>query len=211
VQRICFFDSFWASVFVGRSVATVAELCFITQLVLTGRGIARWLRVPAAEALASLPLLLIVVAETSSWYAVVTTNYLGNFVEESLWTLSGLLFAVSLAMMRPRSAGRLRRLLSVSLVGSLLYVAFMSTVDLRMYFTRLRADRLAGRPYLSLAEGLHDLIARRVVTFSWNDWHEELAWMFLYFSVSVWFSLSLISASRLWTEEQPALAATEAS
>ena len=28
VQRICLFDTFWSSVVVGRSVATVAEICF---------------------------------------------------------------------------------------------------------------------------------------------------------------------------------------
>jgi hypothetical protein len=201
VQRICFVDSFWASVFVGRSVATVAELSFIIQLSLTGRGIARALGVPAARALSTIPPFLIVVAETSSWYAVLTTNYLGNFIEESLWTLSGLLFAVALFLMRPRSDGKLRRLLTMATAGTFGYVAFMLTVDLRMYGTRLVADRLVGRAYLPLADGLRDVIARRVVTFAWADWHQELAWMFLYFTASVWFSLSLISASRLWARD----------
>jgi hypothetical protein len=35
VQRIVLFDSWWSSVFVGRSVATIAELCFIAQWALT--------------------------------------------------------------------------------------------------------------------------------------------------------------------------------
>jgi hypothetical protein len=201
VQRICFVDSFWASIFVGRSVATVAELCFMTQLVLTGRGIARALGGRTAFWLSTLPLPLIAIAETSSWYAVLTTNYVGNFIEESLWTLSGLLFAVSLALLLPSSRGRLRRLLAVAAVGGVGYVTFMVTVDLRMYGSRLLADRLAGRTYLSLADGLHDVITRRVVTFAWSDWHEELAWMFLYFSVTVWFSMSLVGASRLWARE----------
>jgi hypothetical protein len=204
VQRICFVDSFWASVFVGRSVATVAELAFITQLSLTGRDMARRLRVPAALALATIPPFLIVVAESCSWYAVLTTNYLGNFIEESLWTLSGALFAAAIVLMRPRSDGALRRLLSRVAVGTVGYVTFMLTVDLRMYGTRLAADRLAGRGYFSLADGLHDVIARRVVTFAWADWHEELAWMFLYFSVSVWFSLSLITAARSWPAQPSA-------
>jgi hypothetical protein len=198
VQRICFVDSVWASVFVGRSVATVAELCFIVQLSLTGRAIARALAVPAARVLSTVPLFLIPVAESFSWYAVVTTNYFGNFVEESLWTLSGALFAVSLALLLPRAHGPLKRLLARSLAGSLAYVTFMLTVDVRMYFVRLSADRASERRYLSFGEGIYDLIHRRVVTFAWSDWHEELAWMFLYFSVSVWFSLSLISAPRLW-------------
>jgi hypothetical protein len=191
VQRICFVDSVFASVFVGRSLATLAELCFIVQLSLTGRAIAAELEVPAARFLSSLPLVLIPVAEAFSWYAVITTNYFGNFVEESLWTTSGLLFAVSLALVLPRATGKLKRWLALSLAGSLAYVSFMLSVDVRMYFHRLSADRLEARHYLSFAEGIRDLIERRVVTFAWRDWHEELAWMFLYFSVSVWFSLSL--------------------
>ena len=31
VQRICLFDTWLSSVFVGRSVATVAEVCFAAQ------------------------------------------------------------------------------------------------------------------------------------------------------------------------------------
>jgi hypothetical protein len=198
VQRICFVDSIWASVFVGRSLATVAELCFIVQLSLTARAIARALEIPGARLLATLPLFLIPVAEAFSWYAVITTNYVGNFVEQSLWTVSGALFAVSVVLLLPRARGDLRRLLGLSLAGSLTYVVFMLAVDLRMYFVRLTADRLEGRGYLSFSDGIRDVIQRRVVTFAWSDWHQELAWMFLYFSVSVWFSISLISANRRW-------------
>jgi hypothetical protein len=202
VQRICFVDSIWASVFVGRSVATVAELCFIVQLSLTARALARSLAVPAARVLSTAPLFLIPVAEGFSWYAVITTNYLGNFVEESLWTTSGALFAVSLVLLLGRARGPLGRRLALTLAGSLTYVTFMLTVDVRMYLHRLLADRLEARRYLSFSEGIRDLIHRRVVTFAWSDWHEELAWMFLYFSVSVWFSLSLITPSSGFAEDR---------
>src|ERR1700752_2006789 len=39
VQRICLFDHWLSSVFVGRSVATVAEICFAAQWA----GILSWL------------------------------------------------------------------------------------------------------------------------------------------------------------------------
>jgi hypothetical protein len=79
-----------------------------------------------------------------------------------------------------------------------------------MYLTRSRADEQALRPYLGLGEGLHDVIARRVVTFRWSDWHDELAWMFLYFSVMVWFSMGLINAGRLWASERPGMSGEQA-
>src|SRR6516225_3118016 len=69
VQRICLFDTWLSSVVVGRSVATVAELCFAAQWAiilyqlgrLTGSDTtlnAAWMIVP-----------LILIAECFSWYA----------------------------------------------------------------------------------------------------------------------------------------------
>ena len=48
---------------------------------------------------------------------------------------------------------------------------------------------------LSIAQGLRDASERRVVSFRWDDWKSEVAWMSLYFSVGVWTSISLIHAS----------------
>src|ERR1700746_1587712 len=75
VQRICLFDTWLSSVTVGRSVATVAEICFAAQWAIilyqlgtmTGADTtltAAWLIVP-----------LILVAECFSWLAVLTRNY----------------------------------------------------------------------------------------------------------------------------------------
>src|SRR5262245_1523527 len=40
VQRICLFDTGVSSVFVGRSVATIAEICFVTQWAIVLRHLA---------------------------------------------------------------------------------------------------------------------------------------------------------------------------
>src|SRR5258705_11649527 len=72
VQRICLFDTWLSSVVVGRSVATVAEICFSAQwaIILHQLGTmtaadttlnAAWVLVP-----------LILIAECFSWYAVLT-------------------------------------------------------------------------------------------------------------------------------------------
>jgi hypothetical protein len=198
VQRICFVDSIWSSVFIGRTVATLAELAFALQIALTLREIARELRLGWAIAVSHLTLPLILVAEVCSWYAVLTTNYRGNLIEQSLWTVNGLLMCLAAGALWWRSRDSLRRWLGRSLAGGLIYLGFMLAVDLPMYFMRMRADEGDGRPYLGLQTGLADVIHRRVVTFRWADWHEELAWMLLYFSVVVWFSMALVNAPRLW-------------
>src|SRR6516164_7251885 len=67
VQRICLFDTWLSSVFVGRSVATIAEICFVAQwaIILSQLGgmadadtalNAAWVIVP-----------LIIIAELCSW------------------------------------------------------------------------------------------------------------------------------------------------
>src|SRR5262245_34092852 len=40
VQRICLFDTWLSSVFVGRSVATIAEVCFVVQWAIVLRQMA---------------------------------------------------------------------------------------------------------------------------------------------------------------------------
>lgn len=41
VQRICLFDTWFSSVLVGRSVATIAELCFVAQWALVLNQVAK--------------------------------------------------------------------------------------------------------------------------------------------------------------------------
>ena len=41
VQRICLFDTWWSSVVVGRSVATVAEIAFVAQWAISCTSSAR--------------------------------------------------------------------------------------------------------------------------------------------------------------------------
>jgi hypothetical protein len=189
VQRICLFDTWFSSVFLGRSVATIAELCFIAQwaLVLHFFSTKTDLKFPKLASKIIVP--IIVVAEMFSWYAVISTNYLGNTIEESLWTVTYTIIIISLLLLRPQFKGAVKYFISMLILGSLLYVAFMSTVDVPMYFTRFRADLAAGKVFFGFFEGIRDLNTRWVVTYDINDWRTEIPWMSLYFSVAVWISI----------------------
>jgi hypothetical protein len=191
VQRICLADSWLSSVAIGRSAATVAELCFMTQMALHLRRLASSRGAAAAVALSRLIVPIIAVAESCSWYAVVTTNYLGNACEESLWATAAFLLLAGCALLWPRCGARLKRLLLVPFVAAPCYLVFMATVDIPMYVSRWRADGAAGKVYLSLGAGLRDVATRWVVTRAWSDWRAEIPWMTLYFSVAVWISLAL--------------------
>jgi len=192
VQRICLFDSWLSSVIVGRSVATVAELCFVTQWALLMREISQVMQSKPGRMAAMAVVPLIAVAETCSWYSVLTTSNIGHVIEESLWGISAMLLVISLLSMWPRSSQRLRPLLIAMCLTGIAYVAFMFLVDVPMYWSRWVADEASGRHYLSLSQGVLDTSGRWVVSQQWQTWKSEVIWMSLYFSIAVWLSIAFI-------------------
>ena len=191
VQRIALFDTWLSSVMVGRTVATIAEVCFVIQWAIVLRQLGKWVKSDTVNNVAMTIVPLILVAELCSWYAVVTTNYLGNAVENSLWAVTFTLIAVALARLLYEFHGLARLVIGTVIVGVGCYLAFLVTVDVPMYLARWRADLAAGKELLGIFSGLYDLGTRWVVTHDVAHWHEEIAWMSLYFSFAVWASLAL--------------------
>jgi hypothetical protein len=191
VQRICLFDTWLSSVVVGRSVATVAEVCFAVQcaIVLHQLGTAAGAATTVNAAWALVPLILI--AECFSWYAVLTTNYAGNAIENSLWGVAFAAAGIGLCRVLPDFNGPLRLIIVVAIVAIAGYVAFLMTVDVPMYLGRWRAKLADGGKLLRPLAGLRDAATRWVVTHDLSQWKDEMTWMSLYFSAAVWASLAL--------------------
>jgi hypothetical protein len=191
VQRICLFDTWLSSVVVGRSVATVAEICFAAQWAIilhqlgtiTGADTtlnAAWVIVP-----------LVVIAECFSWHAVLTTNYLGNAIENSIWAVAFFVVGIGLCRLLPEFDDPVRVVLAIAIIGIAAYLAFLMTIDVPMYLGRWRAEVANGSKFLRPLEGLRDVSTRWIVTHDLAEWKDEIAWMSLYFSAAVWASLAL--------------------
>ena len=195
IERQVMVDSWLSSVAVGRSVATVAELCFAAQWALLLQRAAAVVGSAAAARAARVLLPMIVLAELCSWHAVLTTSNLGHVVEESLWGLAALVVVGAALAMRRHCAPALKPLLTAWAVAAAVYAAYMAAVDVPMYAARWLADAAAGRSYLSLDRGLADAAGRWVVRHHWEAWRSEVVWMSLYFSVAVWFSIGLAHAA----------------
>jgi hypothetical protein len=191
VQRICLFDTWLSSVAVGRSVATVAEVCFAAQwtMILLQLGTMSGATTAVNAAWVIVPLILI--AECFSWHAVVTTNYLGNAIENSIWAVAFFIAGVGICRLIPEFDGAFRIILVGAVVGIVVYLAFLMTVDVPMYLKRWRADVARGNRGLRPLEGFRDVSTRWVVTYDLSEWRDEIAWMSLYFSAAVWASLGL--------------------
>jgi len=202
LERICLVNSWLSSMLAGRSVATIAEVCFIGQcaVLLREAGIGAGDRFSVSMAYVLIP--MIILAESCSWYAIISTNYLGSVVEESLWTIAGVLLVASFVSLWTRVDSRQRYFLLAMIVFGAGFVLFMVTVDVPMYWQRWQQDIAAGEKYLALGPGLHDMTRRYIVSFDWQVWQEEIPWMTLYFTVAVWVSIYLTHAPN-FKQKQP--------
>jgi hypothetical protein len=169
----------------------VAEVCFAAQwaIILHQLGTITGADTTLNVAWVIVPLILI--AECFSWHAVLTTHYLGNAIENSIWAVVFFVVGIGLCRLLPEFDGPVRVVLAVAITGIAAYLAFLMTVDVPMYLRRWRAGLADGSKLLTPLEGLRDVSTRWVVTHDLAEWKEEIVWMSLYFSAAVWASLAL--------------------
>lgn len=191
VQRICLFDTWLSSVFLGRTVATFAEIAFVAQWAIVLKFLAQETNNHTTKIISQLIIPLIVIAEVFSWYAVISTNYFGNMIEESLWAITYALIAISLVLLLKYFTGAFKLALKIASICALIYVGFMAFIDVPMYYNRWSLDSLNQKNYFDLFTGLKDLNSRWIVTYDIGDWREEIPWMSLYFSFAVLVSIIL--------------------
>ena len=191
VQRICLFDTWLSSVMVGRTVATVAEVCFAVQWAIILYQLGTMTGADTVTNIAWVIVPLILIAECFSWYAVLTTHYLYNAIENSIWAVVFFLIGVALCRLLPEFNGPVRVVFAIAITGIVCFLAFLMTVDVPMYLSRWRAEVGDGSKLLRPLEGLRDVSRRWVVTRDLAEWKDEIPWMSLYFSAAVWSSLAL--------------------
>src|SRR5262249_61778419 len=148
VQRICLFDTWLSSVVIGRSVATVAEICFAAQWAIVLRQLGGIAGVDTTLTVAWVIVPLILVAQCCSWYGVLTTNYLANAIENSIWAVAFLVVGIGLCRLLPEFDGLIRWAFVVGIIGIASYLAFLITIDVPMYLSRWRNGLADGSKVL---------------------------------------------------------------
>lgn len=98
LERMCLWDSPLSSVMVGRTVATIAELCCAWQCALLLFKLSALTGSSVIDAIGLTVLPIIVVAELACWCAVATLNHIWHAVEELLWPVMVGLVAAGLVL-----------------------------------------------------------------------------------------------------------------
>ena len=136
-------------------------------------------------------IILLSVAQVFCWSSVLTLNHRGHMVEEAIWGAVFVVIGVTLILCLPTLEGTWW---SIGLVGAIttwVYVIFMFTVDVPMYYRRWRRGQSEGVATLTLAAGWRDALYRRECTRSWEIWKPEVLWLTGYFACAVWLSIGL--------------------
>ena len=192
LERLCLWDSPFSSVFLGRTVATIAELCFASQCALLLFKLSDSSDASIVRTIGLTLLPIILVAELACWYAVVTLNHIGHAIEELLWSIMVALVAAGFVIYAQQAGGGLPLWVVIGLIACAGTTALIMFVDIPLYIARWRTGKRAGLRYLRIRDGLKDALLRRQVTHAVEDWRNEVLWMSLYFSAGVWVSLAIV-------------------
>lgn len=190
LERVCLWDTWLSGIVIGRTAATIAEVCFAIQCALFVERVSNIGGLPVLHASAHAIVPLCILAQAVCWYAVLSLDHIGHAIEETLWAVLMMILSAAFAAAALTAAGSLRVVL---VAGFLVYgigAVLTMAVDVRMYIRRWRRNAPGGR--MTLATGLLDSRRRRHPTMAWEVWREEVPWMTVYFSIGVWTSLALV-------------------
>ena len=127
LERTVLVDHWLSGIVLGRSCATLAEMCFTVQLSLL---LVAWSpTVPWFTPLAFALVPLIAVAQVACWAGVLTGNHLWHAVEETLWAVMVVGLAVAGVGLWPEADGGLAALLGVGWGGCLAAATVMVGID----------------------------------------------------------------------------------
>ncbi len=192
LERYCLHDTPLSSIVLGRSAATLAEICFSIQcaLIIYNLGLlidSDWVTMVAYSVVP-----IVVIAQFFCWYATLTLNHFWHGMEESAWVVMIALAASCFVMGYQALDGGYQLLMVVGLISCIGSLYIMLCVDIPMYFSRKKHGIHSGNEYLNISQGLSDAIQRRVHTHDWLIWKKEVLWITSYFTVGVWLSISMM-------------------
>lgn len=192
LERYCLHETPLSSVFLGRSCATVAEICFSVQCAILLYGLGMLLNSSVITTVSFLIVPIIIVAQIFCWYAALTLNHFWHGMEESAWVVMIVLAMGSFIVAFGQVESIYQMFMSLAILCCLGSLYIMLFVDIPMYFNRKKDSQINGLQYLTAHQGIRDACTRRVQTSDWGIWKKEALWMTSYFTLGVWLSISMV-------------------
>lgn len=201
--KLCYYDTIISIPTIGRTLATIAEMSFVTLIVIITNIIlndssdgSKIFTILKKYTYLLIP--MIFCAQIFCWIGVTTNRPIFNATEESLWAVLGLSNLITFSYIYYNLINRndlspklnhIKFICPIIIVSCLFYVLFMVLHDVPMYIKRHR-DK-TNKP-LTFIEGIKKLSQCNKVSKSYNDWKEEIPWLTLYFTLAVWATIVIL-------------------
>ncbi len=215
IEKVCIFNSKMSTPLVGRSLATIAELCFIVVIIFimlhVNKNVENFTGNKNKNIVLTLKLILpiIIIAEILSWIGCITEFELWNAAEESLWGISGIIVSIIgillyLSISNLKSNPKIHSLsmfLKIFTFCTICFSVFMVFDDIPMYIKRWKNkdtnkdDKVSWNEFkndfkqknnISFIKGIQEMNKCKKVTNSYKEWKDEIPWLTGYFTLGVW-------------------------
>jgi hypothetical protein len=203
-ERICMFNHPLSWPFLGRSLATIAEISFgVLESRWWGARVAALGHPRLARAGSALAAGCMAVAQGWCWMGVVTKNNMYHAVEEALWLISHTFLMLASVYVLVGGGGQragkdlalVRRQLLLHAVFLVPYNVYMLLLDVPMYLHKYQTH---PKVYLGVFEGVLDSMSCQIVTRGFDVWGGEVLWLSGYFSLAVWAAQYFAATWRPW-------------
>ncbi len=223
IERTCITDSKISTPLVGRSLATISEICYIIIIITIFNTIIKEKKGNFSMNIFNKMILpIIIMAEIFSWVGCSTKYELWNALEESLWCIAGIIiFIISTLLYNNLSNLKknlkdesLSNFLFICILTSFIYIIFMLYNDIPFYiekwkknysknYNSLSYDNIKkdfGKKNKNLISNLLDMNNCDKVCNDYEEWKDEIPWMTGYFTLGVWSCIAMVIWFKKYTK-----------
>jgi hypothetical protein len=203
-ECICVYKNNISSPFVGRSLATVAEMALIVLLVMITNTILNLMKMylknsVVIDTLKILNLMIIptiFIAQVICWYGITTKDYFWVIVEGALWAYALIIFFLVYVYIYYKTIWKninnnkvrfIVPFLPFIILILLSHVIFMFVNYMPLMFKNNRLYK----NHVPFWKGLAELSCNKV-SHKYKDWENDMPWLTGYFSISVWVSIFIL-------------------
>ena len=216
VQQLCLNNNLFSSPFFGRTIATIAELSFATQIITFIKFITKEIYTHNKINIPSFTYLnylvpSIFVAQFFCWLACITKFHLWNAVEESIWTIFAIILLYHIYTIYPllqntksnKKFTYINNLFQKIIPFIIIYIIFMIKIDIPTYINRWKQSDLNNDGNITFSEFIKDFTKKhsnllsklfnlfkcKIISTNYSDWKDSISFFSGYFTIAVWASI----------------------